>query len=189
MVAVTWPCIRFLSLRQHFKVSTEQRLIFGVYWLEFLWISSPKGLKQSRLSSKGIDSFKNLRCEIVYIADYIVQTQQSQHYNGDTSFKNMLQPMQMNFTAWPVAWLGIRQPEGTEKRFINMILLLFEELKGWVGETTQTFAHQEKEWGQNKANQEIFLESAIRVSFPKIWRSLRISKIKLYSVRALKHYL
>ena len=74
----------------------------------------------------------------MYIADYIVQTQPWQHYNGDTSFKNMLQPMQMNFTAWPVAWLGIRQPEGKEKRFINMILLLFEDLKGWVVETTQT---------------------------------------------------
>ena len=64
--------------------------------------------------------------------------QQSQHCNGDTSFKNMLQPMQMNCTTWPVALLGIRQPEGTEKKFISMILLLFEELKGWVGETTQT---------------------------------------------------
>ena len=101
-------------------------------------MSSAKGLKQSRLSSKGIESFRNLRCEIVYIANYIVQTQQSQHYNGDTSFKNVLQPMQMNCTAWPVAWLGIRQPEGTEKRFISMILLLFEELKGWVSETSQT---------------------------------------------------
>ena len=50
----------------------------------------------------------------------------------------MLQIMQMNCTAWPVAQLGICEPEETEERFIKMRLLLFEDLKGWLAGTTQT---------------------------------------------------
>ena len=33
-------------------------------------MSSPKGLKQSRFSPKGIDDSKNLSYEILYIVDY-----------------------------------------------------------------------------------------------------------------------